>query len=282
MKEERLFGCHVSAAGGIERALLRGATLQVNCIQVHPSAPQRWNLIPYTVKENYFTNTSIKVFFHGIYLINLSSPKQEGVARSKLSLINDLNYQGALMRQGLDCGGVIFHVGSLKDEPDSSTGYHRAAFAIKDVLAESDPSTTLIMEVSAGAGKVVGSKIDELALIYQLAGSPPRLKYALDTQHLFASGYDLRNSLSEFLSMLEETFPLKHLAAIHLNDSKSTLGSNVDRHENLGAGQIGMDAIRQIVRAPQFLNIPFILETPCLKSEEEAALDVKKLRELIK
>lgn len=271
----------MSAAGGLHKALERGDYLGVNTIQVHPSPPQKWNIEPFKAKvEDEFlelrkSSGVKKVFFHGIYLINLATPDERKQKFAVKSLRNDLEL---LSRIGGE--GVIFHVGSLKDEPDEETGFRRCAALLTEILQSTPEDSKLLLEVSAGSGKVIGSSFSQLARIYEYCDKPDRIGFALDSQHMWASGYDLANDLPKILDDIENQVGISKIGAIHLNDSKSERGSCIDRHANLGEGTIGLDTLTKLVRHPALTDIPFILETPRMKEIEEAAIDVAVLREL--
>lgn len=278
----RRFGCHVSCAGGLANALKRGEALGVNAIQIHPSAPQRWNLDPYPIGIE-VEYQSLKpqvcveaVYFHGIYLINLATPDPRKQQFGVRSLINDLE-----LAHRIGAAGVIFHVGSLKDEPDEEAGFSRAASLIRQAVDEAPGSVKLLLEVSAGSGKVIGSRFAQLARIDALVDRPNRVGFALDTQHLWASGHDLVNDLDGIIESFGSCASLLRIEVIHLNDSKTKLGSTIDRHENLGAGLIGYDTLRKVVQHPALAHAALILETPRMKSPEEAILDVQVLREMM-
>lgn len=275
----RYFGCHVSASGGIFAALERGAALGVNTIQIHPSPPQRWSAKPFAPIDLEAFHAArdkagiSKLFFHSIYLINLATPDPQKLHLGKVSLQHELDFCAAIKGDG-----VIFHVGSLKDEPDTDKGLTRCAEAIRWII-ERAKNAPLLLEVSAGAGRVIGSRFDDLARIYEEAGQPNSVGFALDTQHMWASGYDMEEGLDPVLDRIDALVGLEKIRAIHLNDSKSALGSNIDRHENLGEGLIGEARLAAIFRNPRLATIPFILETPRMKSPEEAAVEVTKLKQ---
>jgi len=279
---ERFFGCHVSASGGLKAALDRGTALEVNTIQVHPSAPQRYILKPFSsgLEDEYLSSrdesTVKKLFFHSIYLINLANPDLEKRNLSMLSLVHELDFAARCLADG-----VIFHVGSLKDEPDEEAGLKRCAEAVTQVLEKSDHRSRLLLEVSAGSGKVVGARLEQLSYIFSEVRNPERLGFALDTQHMWASGYDWQQNLEGIVKDLEIHFGIQHIHAIHLNDSKSALASRVDRHANLGEGLIGYEALAKVVAHEKFRSIPFILETPRMKTVDEAAIDVAVLQGMI-
>jgi len=277
----RYLGCHVSASGGLDKALERGEALGVNTIQVHASPPQKWNVKPFPkgIEARYLDKkkTSIveKVFFHAIYLINLASADQAKIEFAKLSLINDLDFNSRI-----EGDGVIFHVGSMKDQLDNEAGLRQVAETINEILAASKNKARLLLEVAAGSGKIIGSKLEELRFIYDLIKEQARVGFALDTQHMFASGYDLKDHLNQVIEEVDKIFTLDKVWAIHLNDSMTELNSKKDRHQNLGDGLIGNDSLSALLHHPKLSNIPFILETPDLKTEATAKIEVEKLKNL--
>ena len=279
---KRFFGCHVSSSGGLVNSVRAGKALGINTIQIHPSPPQRWNYQAFAQGiENDFLSEQPrsgveKVFFHAIYLINLATIKPEQLQSSVTSLTHYLDLNARI--QG---AGVIVHVGSMKDQPDANVGNQQAADAIDRILEKSPDNSRLLLEVSAGSGAIIGAKLEELADIYRLVNTKERLGFALDTQHMWASGYNWQTDLPTIISQLEEQFGFDKIGAIHLNDSKTEFASRKDRHENLGDGLIGHQALSNVVRHPKLANIPLILETPCMKDPETAALDVAKLRAMV-
>jgi len=279
---KRYFGCHVSSAGGLEQALINGDALGVNTIQLHPSPPQKWNSKPYPkgFEDSYMAykeKTKVeRVFFHAIYLINLANPDPQKFQLSKLSLIHYLDLCG---RIGAD--GVIVHVGSLKDQEDESVGLKQVAEGIKWVLDESPSDSKLLLEVAAGSGKIIGAKLEQLEKITAQVGHEDRLGYALDTQHLWASGYDLVTNLETLVSDIDKHFGLSRVKVCHINDSMVGLNSRKDRHENLGEGMIGGEALGKFINHPQLAPIPMILETPNLQEMESAVSEVNRFRKVI-
>lgn len=280
---ERYFGCHVPLSGGIASGITNGEALGVNTIQIHPSPPQRWNSKPFApaLENDYLAakaaSTVKKVFFHGIYLINLANPDPSKFHLSKLSLVHYLD-----LASRVDADGVIFHLGSNKDQPLEKEGFKQAAGGINWILQEAGNSAKLLLEVAAGSGKIIGDRLEELSEIYDEIEDKDRVGFALDTQHMWASGYDWVGHLEEVVDEVKGVLGLDKVWAIHLNDSMTELGSKKDRHQNLGQGQIGIDALRNIVRHPALQAIPMILETPSLKDLGTAAGEVQALRELVR
>lgn len=278
----RYLGSHVSSAGGLENALKNAQELEINTIQIHPSPPQRWNAQPFEEgKESKFleafpASKVKKVFFHGIYLINLANPDKQKFHLSKMSLVNYLD-----LSSRMNADGVIFHTGSFKDIEEKE-GYERVVYGIDWILEHAENDAKLLLEVAAGAGKVVGAQVEDLARIYEKVVDKKRVAFALDTQHMWASGYDWKNNLDGIIANVDKTLGLENIKAIHLNDSKTELASKRDRHENLGDGLIGLEAIKAIINHSKLVDIPFILETPNLKAMDTAKEEVQKLKSLVK
>lgn len=283
LMKARYLGCHVSVSGGFEKGLINGDALGVNTIQVHPCAPQRWNFKPFAdefekIFLEYRNSGSCgvkKIFFHGIYLINLANPDPKQSGFSKTSLIHDLN-----LAARVNAEGVIFHVGSLKHASDENEGLGLAADCINYILEKASIGGRLLLEVSAGAGSIIGSKMEQLREIYERVEQKNRVGFALDTQHMWASGYDLKENQTVVIDQIGKIFSFDKVWAIHLNDSKTALSSKIDRHANLGEGEIGLSALKSFINSPELRNIPCILETPGLKEPSTAKIEVEKLKEM--
>ncbi|MCI5065308.1 deoxyribonuclease IV [bacterium] len=277
------FGAHVSVAGGFENGIKNAEELGVTAIQVHPSPPQRWNRKAYPAGyEDAFLeaqkNSSVaRVFFHAIYLVNLVTPDPEKLEKAKDSLCHYLD-----LADRINGAGVIVHVGSLKDEPDEMKGYRRAAAAIDEIFSRTPGKARLILEVAAGAGRVVGSRTKELSTIFSEVKDTERLGFGLDTQHMWASGYDFQNNLDDIMEEIEQEFTFDKVWCVHLNDSKTELASKKDRHENIGEGLIGEEALTAFLSREELAPIPVILETPALKEMETAKAEVDHLRALLR
>lgn len=275
---KRYFGCHVSISGGLVRALETAKTAGVNSIQIHPSPPQKWNASPFKkgIEEEFLKSLPAsgveRIFFHAIYLINLAHPEERMIKLSSLSLKHDLEFNHLLKGHG-----VVVHVGSLKHENNEAKGLERAANTINKIFDDATGDAPLLLEVAAGSGFTIGQKIEELARIFEMVDNKERLGFALDTQHLWASGYELPQAIDQICSVIDEN----KIKIVHLNDSKTANGSRVDRHENLGDGLIGYEKLQLVVRHPKLLNIPFVLETPGLKEPETLLKEVAKLKEMI-
>lgn len=263
------FGAHVSTSSPFSDAVKRAEDLGCECMQIFVNAPQRWNPVKIDQKEidKYLEkNKTAKiepVVIHSIYLINLASSNPFFYEASIKSLIDDMKKAKAL-----GALGVNFHVGSTKGRSFDDV-IDKISLAIKDILAAVD-GPHLIIENSAGAGNIIGDKFAEIGKIIQSVNSD-RVKVTLDTAHAFGSGYDLKTEegLEKTLDEFDKEIGLDKLVCLHLNDSAVPLGSNRDRHADIGHGEIGEEAFGRIVNHPKLKNLPGIVETPGNKGKSE-------------
>jgi deoxyribonuclease-4 len=275
----RNLGCFVSSAGGFENIIKNAQDLNVKTVMIHPSPPQRWRTKPFkkekieAYKEAYKTYPLDKLFFHGIYLINLATPKKQNFHLSKLALVHYLN-----LADELNAESVVFHVGSFKDRKDEEKGYEQIVKGINWILEEADNNSTLSLEVAAGSGRVVGSRFEDLAIIYEGIKQKDRVNFCLDTAHLFGSGYDIKSDLESVIDDMDSILGIKNINAVHFNDSKVELNSKKDRHANLGDGFIGESGLRNFLNHQKLKHLPFIMEVPGLKKKSSAQKQVEILK----
>lgn len=284
----RYLGAHVSTAGGLANAMTAGTALGVNTIQIHPSAPQRWITKPIDTAQ---TETMIKrqkdspvklLFAHAIYLINLANPDKQKFHLSKMALVEYLNFMRDIQtiaghyQSDLQAGGVVVHIGSAVHAESKEAALETAVKGVNWVL-EQAPKGALLLESSAGSGQVIGANLADLLWVREHAEQKERIFVALDTEHMFASGYNWQDP-DAIVTEVEKLFPLSLVKLIHLNDSKVPCGSKKDRHENLGEGLIGEESLKAIINHPKLKNIPMVLETPRMGADlAEAKLEVDKL-----
>jgi len=197
------------------------------------------------------------VLIHAVYLLNCASEDSEIREKSLASLIHSLN-TGAR----IGACGVVLHPGSAK-AGHVGEAVARAGATIAEALAESE-DCPLHLENTAGAGGTLGRSIDELAELIEAAGGGPRLGVCLDSCHLFASGYDIRTDegMSAVMDEVSEKLGRERLGSMHLNDSQTALGSNRDRHANIGEGELGDEGCAAFLAAPALQGLPCVLETP--------------------
>jgi deoxyribonuclease-4 len=214
-------------------------------------------------------------FIHGLYLINLASPKPEQLEKSFNALVDEMCAASLIGAKG-----VIFHLGSHQ-----GAGYDACVEQLIDqcgkVLEATPSDAWLILENSAGMGGGIGSKFAELGRIVRDVGSE-RVKVCLDTCHTFAANYDIAtpDGLSATMEEFEREIGLDRLVAVHANDSKAPLGGGLDRHANIGEGHIGREGFLNIMSHAAFADVPFLLEVPGFDNEGPDAQNVAILKEL--
>ncbi len=258
-----LVGAHVSPAGGPAKAVERGTDLACRAIQIFNQNPRAWKPTTYSKDQVEAFHEAMKdsrveaLVIHAVYLLNPASEDREIRDKSVASLTASLQAGDAL-----GAVAVVLHPGSAK-EGEVGPALKRAAKAIKEALAESD-KCELHLEDTAGAGGTLGRSFEELATLIEGAGGRKRLGACLDSCHLLASGYDVRSAeaLSGVLDEFDRVVGLDRLGSLHVNDSMTELGSNRDRHANLGDGEIGPEGIAAFLSEPRFEGLPCIFEGP--------------------
>ena len=256
-------GAHVSSAGGVDQVIDRAVAIGAEAAQIFVSPPQSFAFKP--VDEKPATDFKLKAKEHGIgpnalhaiYLVSLGNPDPGLVRRGIQSLVDYMN-----AAHDLGMLGVIFHLGSHKGAGFDAV-YRRLIESLNRVLDNSPEDTYLILENSAGMGNHIGSKFSELGAIMKGLANP-RVKVCLDTQHSFAAGYDLTTpeGVAGVMEEFDREVGIQELVAVHCNDSKPPFGGAVDRHENIGEGQMGLAAFEAVVAHPAFRDVPFYLEVP--------------------
>ncbi|HEY4413465.1 MAG TPA: deoxyribonuclease IV, partial [Gaiellaceae bacterium] len=234
-------GAHVSSSGGIHKAVDRAVAIGADSMQVFTQSPRTWrptNHDPATFDAFRQRRAEVGmggVVCHALYLCNLAAPNDDVYANSIAALKNTMEVASAI---GAD--GVVFHVGSHLGS-GFDHGLERVVPAMEQVLELSTDETWLLMENSAGTGGTIGRSIEELATIFQRLDRHPRLGICLDSCHLYASGVDVTDpaALDACLDEVNSSIGLDRLRALHVNDSKMPLGSNRDRHDNIGEGLMG-------------------------------------------
>ena len=281
-----LVGAHVSPAGGPANAVARGEERGAEAIQFFNQNPRAWRAREYTDEEVAAYGAALEasdvvqaLLIHAVYLINCASEDAEIRKKSLNSLTIALRSGAAL-----EARGVVLHAGSAllgADEDATGRAVTRAAGVIREALAESQ-DCPLHLENTAGSGGTLGRSFHELAALIDQAGGDERLGMCLDSCHLWASGFDVGSAegLASVIDECIEVVGLERLGSLHVNDSKTPLGSNVDRHAPLGAGEIGREGIAAFLSEPRFQDLPVIFEGPGIEGKAPARADVDAMREL--
>jgi deoxyribonuclease-4 len=277
-----ILGAHVDSSGGLHLAFGRAEAMGAEAIQVHPTPPNYWGspkLDDERVERFRLAADEAghpPFYFHAVYLINLAGDDALLRQRSESTLAG---YLAAADRLGIS--GVIFHTGSHK-----GAGFENRLPTITDhllrVLERADPQTSrLLIENNAGTGGSVGARFEELRAMMDAIGDP-RVGVCFDTCHAFASGYDERTAetAEATLDEWERVVGLAKLEVVHCNDSQTGLGSNRDRHANIGQGQIGEDGFRALLHDSRLAGVPFILEVPGFDGSGPDAANLEILRRL--
>jgi deoxyribonuclease-4 len=273
-----LIGAHVSPAGGPAKAVERGVERACRSIQIFNQNPRAWKPREYSAEEvadfrEAMAGSDVdSLLIHAVYLLNCASEDEEIRAKSLAALAVALRAGAAL---GADA--VVLHPGSaLKDGGSVPAALDRAGEVIAEALRESD-ECPLHLEDTAGAGGTLGRSFEELARLIEVAGGGERLGVCLDSCHLLASGYDIRTAegLSGVLDEFDSVVGLERLGSLHVNDSVTPLGSNRDRHANLGEGEIGPDGIAAFLSEPRFEGMPVIFEGPGAAGKAVERVDIE-------
>lgn len=276
------FGAHVSAAGGLWKAGPNGKDLGCEVIQIFSRPPQAWAAKPISEEDVEKFKRSMKdndikdVYIHAPYLINLASENNR-TRHGSVTMLREELERGSL----IGAKAMMFHPGSAK-AVGREEGIRMVIKGLDRILEGYKGSCQLLIEISAGAGEVMGDQFEEIAQFIQGAKRGNEIGVCFDTQHAFASGYDLRTqeAVQETFAHFDKTIGLNKLIASHCNDSMVEFGARKDRHQHLGHGYIGAHAFKYIVQHPKLQHADLILETPFDGEEAEGsrAEDLKLLK----
>jgi deoxyribonuclease-4 len=258
-----LIGAHVSTSGGLAKAIERGTELGCESIQIFNQSPRMWRPAKYgpddfaAFREAMDGSPVEAVAIHAVYLINCASKDKELRKKSLASLTHALR-----TGDGIGAAGVVLHPGAQKGEPHGPS-MKRAAKVMAAALKDSE-SCPLLLEQTAGHKGLLGRDFDETAELIELAGGGERLGLCLDSCHLFVQGYDVTDpdSLAEIVDEAGAKVGLERLRCLHVNDAAAPLGSNRDRHANIGKGEMGKQGLAAFLSEPRFEGLPATLETP--------------------
>jgi deoxyribonuclease IV len=271
----------VSSSGGIHTAIDRAEAMGADSVQVFTQSPRTWRPTNHP-PENFETFKERRaevgiggVLCHALYLINLANPKDDFYEKSVAALANTVDVGCAI-----EADGVVFHVGSHLGA-GLDAGLDRVVDALNVVLDRCSDTTWLLMENTAGTGATIGRSVEELALLFDRLERHPRLGICLDSCHLYASGYDVTDeaALDALLDEVDREIGLDRLRALHVNDSATPLGSNRDRHANIGEGLLGKK-LGVFLGNSRLQGLPAVLEVPGEDGRGPDANEVRKAKKL--
>jgi len=281
-----LLGAHESVAGGLDKAFARIRKVGGESLQIFTRNQRQWQAAPVSDQEQeafaraWRESGDMPVAAHASYLINLASGKREQAARSVRALADELI---RCRRLGIDC--LVIHPGSHGGD-GVGIGIRRVAVALDQALetaGDDGAGVRILLETTAGQGSGLGAEFAELGAMIGLSAYPHRLGICVDTCHVFAAGYDLRTpeGYRDTMEELEQAVGLERVGWFHLNDSKTGLGSRVDRHEHIGRGAIGLEGFRLLLNDPRLAGQAMTLETPKGKDLAEDRRNLRVLRGLL-
>jgi deoxyribonuclease IV len=261
----KYIGAHVSASGGVFNAPANAKQIGATAFALFTKNQRQWHAKPLTPEDiSEFKNQMqicgyepFQVLPHDSYLINLGNPDPEKRKKSLDSFIHELQRVESL---GLD--RLNFHPGAHLKLVEPGESIRFIAEGLDEALSETD-SVAAVIETTAGQGSALGRTFEEIAEIIDLVKQKDRVGVCIDTCHIFAAGYDIRNeeTYGKTMEQFESIIGFEKLMGAHLNDAKSAYSSRVDRHHSLGKGNIGMDTFSLLMKDSRFDNIPLILET---------------------
>jgi deoxyribonuclease-4 len=281
-----LLGAHVSIAGGIELSPKRAADFGCEVFQTFTRSPQGGpapKLAPDIIEKFKSEVGRLKLVAHYIhtpYYINFASQNNR-IKYGSINVVREELERGTLLGSTY----VMTHLGSAKDM-GIKKGLAITTDGLVKVLQDYRGTTELLIEISAGSGEIIGDTFEEIAAIIGMTEKKLKrknvLKVCFDTQHAFASGYDIRTpeTIKETLKKFDNSIGLKRLKMSHCNDSKVALGAHVDRHENIGKGKLGLNTFKALVAEPKLKNVNLILETPRDEKGTEIVNEIKLLKKL--
>ncbi|HST69969.1 MAG TPA: deoxyribonuclease IV [Solirubrobacterales bacterium] len=258
-----LIGAHVSTGGGLANAVQRGKERDCESIQIFHQSPRMWRPTKYgeadfaAFREAMDASPVEAVIIHAVYLINCATKDKELRKKSLTSLTHALR-----IGDGIGAKGVVLHPGSQKTDP-LKPSLKRASKVIAAALEET-ASCPLLIEQTAGHKGLLARDFDQTAELIELAGGGPRLGLCLDSCHLFVQGYDITDEahLGAVLDEADAKVGIDRLGAVHVNDAAVPLGVCLDRHANIGKGEMGKRGLSAFLSEPRFEGLPATLETP--------------------
>lgn len=276
------YGVHISTAGNLPGTPARAKAMGADVLQFFAGSPRTFKQPVYTddIAEKFkvaAAEIDMPTYIHMMYLTAYGTPDDEMRAKSVAAARQTMENA-----EKLGVRGVVTHMGSHKGLGLEAV-MDKLVESLKTVL-EPVKDSKLLLEISAGSGGNIGNSIEELAAIYEAMGKDERMGFCLDTCHMFAGGYEVNTEVGwdAALTKFDKLIGLDKMPVFHLNDSKTELGSNRDRHENIGKGCIGEDGFKAILNNPKTKGKVGILEVPGLDGKGPDKPNLDKLRELTK
>jgi deoxyribonuclease-4 len=272
-------GFHISIAGGFKNVLQRAEARGCETIQLFSRNPRGWKYSPLDPEDIALFKEGVKskqispIFVHMPYLPNLASSTAQLFRRSVDSLIEDLKRS-----EVIGAPFLIMHIGSSEDK---AKGMEQMMRGINRAFAQVKNNVVLLLENTAGSGNELGSEFEQLQEIMSGVDEKKRIGIVFDTAHAFEAGYDLRteDSVAKTIERFDNVIGLRKLYAIHLNDSKTKLGSRSDRHWHIAQGEIGR-GMRYVLVHPALQELPFIMETPRTNLKEDL-MNMRAVKKLL-
>ena len=266
MSYNKYIGAHVSASGGVENAPLNAHNIGATAFALFTKNHRQWfapaltekSIATFKARCAEYGYTAAQILPHDSYLINLGSPEAESLEKSRNSFIEEM-----IRCEQLGLDRLNFHPGSHLKKISEEDCLKVIAESI-NIALDKTHGVIAVLENTAGQGTNVGYRFEHLRAIIDLVDDKSRVGVCIDTQHAFASGYDLlsEDGFVEVWRHFDEVIGFEYLKGMHLNDSKKELASRVDRHETLRNGLLGPRPFERIMHDARFDNIPLILETP--------------------
>jgi deoxyribonuclease-4 len=276
-------GAHMSISGGVHLALQRGKSIACNAVQLFVKSANQWRAKKLATEEiDLFHEESGSftpgfIIAHTSYLINIASPDPDLLKKSAEALLVELQRCAVL---GIPY--LVLHPGSHRGA-GVDQGIATIASTINRLYEEtSGDGTSILLEITAGAGNTIGSTFEELAAIIDLIEDKSRTGICYDTCHAFTAGYDIRTKslYKATFNALDDIVGFEYLKAFHLNDSMKEFGSHKDRHTHIGQGEIGIDAFSYLMKDKRFIDRAMVLETPKGEDLKEDVENLALLRSL--
>ena len=280
-----LIGSHVSMSG---KEMLLGSAKEAysygaNVMMVYTGAPQNTRRKPIEelnaeIGKKFMAKNGIKeVVVHAPYIINLANTTKEGYIDFAIDFLKE-----ELRRaEAVGATQVVLHPGSHVGA-GVDVGLNQIIYGLNQVITK-DQTVQIALETMAGKGTELARTFEELARIIDGVTYNEHLSVTFDTCHVHDAGYDIKNDLSGVLTQFDKTVGLDRIKVLHINNSKNPVGAHKDRHENFGFGEIGFDALMNVIQVPEFKNLPKILETPWIKVEDKVQIaPYKKEIEMIR